>query len=127
VASHDWWIYILATACGGEVFYDTRPYVRYRQHSNNLIGMNSNLSSKFKRWRQVLKGDFKQWNDSNIKALEGASQYLTNENKKTLDIFSKARSNSGPAGIFYLIRSRVYRQRLTQNVALFIAGFLGKL
>ena len=127
VSSHDWWVYILVTACGGHVFYDTKPYVRYRQHNNNLIGMNSNLSSKFKRWGQVLRGDFRKWNDNNIKALENASQYLTNENKKTLDIFSNARCNSGPVGIFYLIKSRVYRQKFTQNVALYIAGFFGKL
>ena len=127
VASHDWWVYILVTACGGQVFYDTRPYVRYRQHSNNLMGMNSNLSAKFKRMTQVLKGDYKKWNDDNMKSLQKISPSLTKENKKTLDIFSKARRNPGPAAVFYLIKSHVYRQKLTESIALYIAGFLGKL
>ena len=127
VASQDWWVYILVTACGGQVFYDTRPYVRYRQHSNNLIGMNSNLSSKFKRWGQVLKGDFKRWNDNNVKVLKSASHYLTNENIKTLDMFCLAREHLGLNAILYLARSRVCRQKYIQNVALYVACFLGKL
>ena len=48
-------------------------------------------------------------------------------NKETMGNVSKARCNSGLAGIFYLIISGVYRQQCFQNVALYIAGFLGKL
>lgn len=35
---HDWWSYIVITACGGSVVIDPKPVVLYRQHKGNLIG-----------------------------------------------------------------------------------------
>lgn len=35
---HDWWSYIVVTACGGQVLIDPEPVVLYRQHKANLIG-----------------------------------------------------------------------------------------
>jgi glycosyltransferase involved in cell wall biosynthesis len=35
---HDWWSYIVITACGGVVVIDPKPVVLYRQHRENLIG-----------------------------------------------------------------------------------------
>jgi glycosyltransferase involved in cell wall biosynthesis len=35
---HDWWSYIVVSACGGAVVYDPRPSILYRLHKNNLIG-----------------------------------------------------------------------------------------
>jgi glycosyltransferase involved in cell wall biosynthesis len=34
---HDWWLYLLTTALG-EVIYDPRPSLKYRQHGANVIG-----------------------------------------------------------------------------------------
>jgi glycosyltransferase involved in cell wall biosynthesis len=34
---HDWWSYIVVSACGGRVIFDERPGVLYRLHKNNLI------------------------------------------------------------------------------------------
>jgi glycosyltransferase involved in cell wall biosynthesis len=35
---HDWWSYIVVSACGGQVIYDPEPVVLYRQHMKNMIG-----------------------------------------------------------------------------------------
>lgn len=35
---HDWWSYIIVSACGGAVIYDPEPTMLYRQHAKNLIG-----------------------------------------------------------------------------------------
>lgn len=35
---HDWWSYIVISACGGRVLIDPEPVVLYRQHKDNLIG-----------------------------------------------------------------------------------------
>jgi glycosyltransferase involved in cell wall biosynthesis len=37
-AVHDWWSYIVVSACGGLVLFDERPQVLYRLHESNLIG-----------------------------------------------------------------------------------------
>ena len=35
---HDWWSYIVVSACGGQILFDARPQVLYRLHKGNLIG-----------------------------------------------------------------------------------------
>jgi glycosyltransferase involved in cell wall biosynthesis len=35
---HDWWSYIVVSACGGTVIFDQEPQILYRLHANNLIG-----------------------------------------------------------------------------------------
>ncbi len=35
---HDWWSYIVVSACGGRVLFDLEPCILYRLHKNNLIG-----------------------------------------------------------------------------------------
>ncbi len=36
---HDWWSYIVVSACGGRIIFDERPALLYRLHKNNLIGV----------------------------------------------------------------------------------------
>lgn len=35
---HDWWCYIIVSACGGSCLYDENAVINYRQHSSNTIG-----------------------------------------------------------------------------------------
>ena len=37
-SNHDWWAYIVVSACGGNVVYDEVPSMLYRQHAKNMIG-----------------------------------------------------------------------------------------
>lgn len=37
VIMHDWWFYLTAS-CFGEVYYDEKSYILYRQHGNNTSG-----------------------------------------------------------------------------------------
>jgi glycosyltransferase involved in cell wall biosynthesis len=43
---HDWWCYIVVSACGGKIFFDAQPQVLYRLHKNNLIGRARPLSGR---------------------------------------------------------------------------------
>jgi hypothetical protein len=36
-AIHDWWSYIVVSACGGQVIFDETPQILYRLHGDNLI------------------------------------------------------------------------------------------
>jgi glycosyltransferase involved in cell wall biosynthesis len=49
---HDWWSYIVVSACGGTVMIDPQPVVLYRQHKGNLIG---SPPSTFARARAALR------------------------------------------------------------------------
>jgi glycosyltransferase involved in cell wall biosynthesis len=40
--SHDWWIYLVASAFGA-VVYDPEPRILYRQHAHNVFGISSSV------------------------------------------------------------------------------------
>lgn len=49
---HDWWMYILANACG-EVIYDSVPSVWYRQHNANVVGATDNFFKIYRlKWHR---------------------------------------------------------------------------
>ncbi|MED4447569.1 MAG: glycosyltransferase family 2 protein [Bacillota bacterium] len=46
---HDAWIYRVCMALDGNVVFDEKPHIDYRQHENNVIGGTSSISKKYKR------------------------------------------------------------------------------
>lgn len=48
IVVHDWWAYLVISAVGN-VIYDPRPVLLYRQHGRNSIGASA---SKWRQWRQ---------------------------------------------------------------------------
>lgn len=127
VVTHDWWAYMLVTGCGGQVFYDASPTLRYRQHENNLVGMNASWPARIKHIRMLWQGRFKQWNNSNIEAIKTMQHRLTPVNLRTLEQFSAARQMLLPARLFHLKRSGMYRQTLLGNLGLIAAAVFRKL
>lgn len=127
VVTHDWWAYMVVAGCGGQVFYDSAPTVRYRQHSGNLVGMNSSWGARFKRIRMMWQGRFRSWNDGNIEALQKLKNKLTPENRKILACFARARDMNLISRLIYLKRSGIYRQTLLGNLGLIIAAVFKKI
>jgi glycosyltransferase involved in cell wall biosynthesis len=125
VYAHDWLIYMLVSGVGGKVIYDKLPYIRYRQHNSNQIGMNSTLNNKMRRLSQLMSGEFSQWNKKNIMVLQNNYTLLNNENREVLDQFSNAAHDIGVKAIYNLFKSSAYRQRIPQNIALYLAAFFG--
>jgi glycosyltransferase involved in cell wall biosynthesis len=126
VVTHDWWVYMVVSGCGGQVHYDPYPSVRYRQHANNLVGMNTSWRARAKRLAMLFAGRFKDWNNQNIAALQGLNGKLSPENRQTLESFVAARSGGPLLRLFGLKRSGVHRQTWASNVALYVAALLGK-
>lgn len=127
VISHDWWTYMLITGCGGRVFYDSYPSLRYRQHDGNLVGMNSNWRARFKRMRMMWEGHFRNRNDRNIALLLQLQHKLTPENRETLERFANARQMSLIPRLIHLRRSGIYQQTLLGNLGLIVAAIFGKI
>lgn len=127
VYAHDWLIYMLVSGADGVTFYDERPYVRYRQHGKNQIGMNSKFIDKIKRFGQLLSGEFSNWNKRNIETLQKNCDLLTKENVRVLNTYGKASRSWGIVSLYNLAKSGVYRQRLHQSVALYLGAALGRL
>lgn len=126
VISHDWWAYMVVSGCGGRVFYDPDPKVRYRQHENNLVGDNSGWNATLVRLRMLFHGRFENWNDTNIAAIKNMQVHLTPENKAILDAFADARQGGLLKRLLGLKRSGVHRQTLVGNIGLIVATFIKK-
>ena len=123
---HDWWTYMLVTGMGGKVLFDQTPSVRYRQHPNNLWGMNTSLKSQWMRIKKLFGGRFANWNERHVAALGPMQDRLTLENQKIFKRFSKARKRSLVPRIVGLKQSGVYRQTMMNNVGFFLAALVGK-
>ena len=124
---HDWWTYMVVSGCGGRVFYDPIPSLRYRQHGGNLVGMNSSWAARSKRIRMIWNGRFRSWNDRNTQALQKMYERLTPESQKVLDRFALARKSWLIPRLIGLKRSGIHRQTLLGNLGLIAAALLKKM
>lgn len=127
VITHDWWVYLVVTGCGGSVFYDSNPSLMYRQHGSNLVGGDSGWRARFNRARRYWRGEFRRWTDANIEALSRVRSSLTEENRAILDLFSEARNQNRFSRIIGLRRSRIYRQTILGNIGLIAAAIFRKI
>lgn len=126
-ATHDWWTYMVVTGCGGKVFYDDAPSLRYRQHGANLMGLDTSGKARLERWRLLWHGRLRRWNEANLAALDRLRDSLTEENRKILEHFSRARTRVLPLSLVELWRSGVYRQSLLSNLSMIAALVFGKM
>ncbi len=44
---HDWWAYLVLTASGGKIIFDSSPVILYRQHDGNTIGAHGSRFFRF--------------------------------------------------------------------------------
>ena len=44
---HDWWAYLVLTASGGKIIFDSSPVILYRQHDGNTIGSHTSRFFRF--------------------------------------------------------------------------------
>jgi glycosyltransferase involved in cell wall biosynthesis len=127
VVSHDWWLYILITGIGGRVVYDQAPSLDYRQHEANLVGYNGGWRARISRTRMAIGGRFKEWNDTNMAAIEAAYSLLTSENQYLYRQFHGIKSRGRLRDCVMLLRSGVHRQTLVGNTGLLLAHLLNRL
>ena len=121
IIAHDWWTYLLTTACGGDVFFDSAPTLQYRQHANNLIGANHDLGAPLRSIQRLMAGRFRKWNSQNIAGLHKLQHQLPAKNQAVLQIFAKARDASFFARLQGIYQSGVYRQTVSGNLGLILA------
>ncbi|MEG0882396.1 MAG: glycosyltransferase family 2 protein, partial [Janthinobacterium sp.] len=127
IVSHDCWAYMVVSGCGGKIFYDTAPTIRYRQHEGNLVGTNLSWRARWSRGTRLWNGWFRSWNDRNIESLQRLYGDLTPENKRILDDFSAARQTWLLPRLYLLARCGVRRQSMAGNLALFVAATFNKI
>jgi glycosyltransferase involved in cell wall biosynthesis len=125
---HDWWLYILVTAAGGQVVFDQRSHILYRQHDASIIGAANTWSDRLARICMVLNGQFKTYTNHNLAALTQANHCLSPESIELLGRFVAARTENRVVERLRLLkRCGVHRQTTLGTYSLLLAGLLGKI
>lgn len=128
VQSHDWWTYLAATSCGGFVVYDPEPHIDYRQHEGNIVGENSSLTARILRVNMLLKGQFRDWLDRNLDALQRIEPQMTPQARAKVEAFRALRKKRSPlARLRELKRLGLYRQTPFGTISMNVAAFLNRL
>ncbi|WGZ93715.1 MAG: glycosyltransferase family 2 protein [Candidatus Thiothrix putei] len=128
--AHDWWLYLLVAGAGGNVFYDSRAYLRYRQHSTNLIGMETHWLTRMLRLqtvRAVWQGKFRNGNDGQLRSLMCNRGILAPRNQQLLDKFFRARSRWLLPRLLGFWQVGIYREPLWSHLGLIAAALLKKI
>lgn len=125
--SHDWWSYIVVSGAGGQILYDPTPHISYRQHNSNVSGKNRGWQARWRRVRQLTRGDFSDWLGQHLVALDSCRDLLTPE---ALEILKQVRI-AGQGNLHERLnafrRSGIHRQFPVEDVAIFLATVLGRL
>lgn len=125
--SHDWWLYQLTCGMNGNVFYDFKALVLYRQHPESMVGRNTGFAAGLKRLQMVFNGELRRYTDQNIESLERAEHFLGKHNKRQLHDFKSLRFSSFFGRFFRFLRLGIYRQTFWGQVALTLFVLTNKL
>lgn len=126
IVIHDWWLYQLLTGVGGTVIHDPRPGLLYRQHNRNVMGSPAGLRAKLARARMLMRGGYRDWNSTNIAALQGSAHRLTRRNRVTLRSFAQMRDQAVLPRMAWFAKSGIHRQSRIGQAALWVAMLLGR-
>lgn len=90
---HDSWVYQIALGTNARIYSDNDPYILYRQHTQNVVGVKINLLDKiqYRFLKLVNKDDKKNLQAQELK--EGYSNYLTKEDNEILDWYISYKHN----------------------------------
>lgn len=121
---HDWLCLILVFASDGYVFYDQNISVLYRQHDNNMLGGGGSVDSLIKRFKGIIGGKYKRWNDINMTTLLNNKELISNRNLSFLCKFQAARNTPYPFNLYKLFKLRIYSQTGLRNTVMWASILL---
>ncbi|WP_127594764.1 glycosyltransferase family 2 protein [Paenibacillus lautus] len=115
IIMHDWWFYLLVSGFGN-VIYDNRPSILYRQHESNVVGGSNSLFDKLKqKYRSYVKHKGRH-----LLVLQAREFYrvyghfLDDKKREQLELFIAPRQQLS-ARIYFLQRSILYRQSILEQ------------
>ncbi len=120
---HDWWFYIVAVAFG-TVIYDEKSYISYRQHGNNVIGLDNNRFGLLKRQLR----SFRKFMGTYTLQMQELNEtfVLQSENKQLIDLLIGTRT-SWKNRFKVLFDKRIFRQGKMDTILFKGMLFLGML
>lgn len=116
VMMHDWWMY-QAISGMGIIIFDDQSRILYRQHSNNVVGISTNIFSGMKKRMERLKKNkekrMERGQEKELLRIFGDE--LSKEKSEILYSFIH-RPEKFWARLQYALRIKVYRQKKMDNI-----------
>jgi glycosyltransferase involved in cell wall biosynthesis len=124
VPHHDWWIYLLIMASGGQALVDEAVVLKYRQHAENVMGFRASPRAILMRLESIMNGDLQDWIAANLRALRNTDLPFTQDAVEILETWSEQR----PVKMLRLLRDHgIHRQSPAETALIHLAAALGKL
>ncbi len=126
VPLHDWWIYLVLSGAGANLWHDPEPMVLYRQHGGNKIGGAPRGLRRGLRMLAALDGRYRRRIDANLSALLACADLLTPENRRLLWQFAALRAAPPARRLAGAFGLGLYRQGRAAQAALRVGLALGR-
>lgn len=119
IVMHDWWVYLVISATG-KVLFNNNADIKYRQHSSNVEGMMSGLQKILNKFIKLKRKDkYPRMSKQLTEFIECYSGQLNSQQISLVNDFKKSLLTPfGAKAIYYVITSKVYRQKLSDNCSL---------
>jgi glycosyltransferase involved in cell wall biosynthesis len=128
VVSHDWWLYILNELVGGQTFYDAESTIFYRQHSKSLVGANTGLIAKLRRFKMLLNGKYREYNTRHFEVFNKFNDIDgLRGNLELIDQFFMRRDMSLKNRLLIINEMGIYRQTFDTHIGLYLGLILKKI
>ena len=85
VTMHDYWVYLVALAIGAKVIFDQNSYVKYRQHSNNVVGGKRKIIKEYSHKLSMLIYKNNTRSKMAVELKKGYYDLMPEENKIIID------------------------------------------
>jgi glycosyltransferase involved in cell wall biosynthesis len=120
---HDWSAYLVATGCGGIVYFDNEASILYRQHTLNAVGAEDTLFGQLKKLKHFLCGSHRLRGDQHAQSIEDFSKYLHSQPKQQHALFSEARHASIFRRLLFIHQANLWHQDIRKQ-ALLLSGLV---
>lgn len=125
IIMHDWWLYA-SVAAFGEVIFDPRPFIRYRQHDRNSFGGSTSSLSK---WRKRLRRFFSKYSicEQAAEFLKCHNDEMNSQLRSDIEHFVASQRLPLLARIRYAQKFPFYRNSVVDQLVFRLICALGKL
>ncbi len=124
-AYHDWWLYGVVSGAGGQILYDPKPAMLYRQHDENQLGRNRGFAARYARIATIGRGQYRDWVTQNTEALMSAPDVLTAESRELAQAFMALRDRRGLPVLAGWRKLGVHRQSSAETAIMAAAAACG--
>lgn len=127
IVMHDWWFYLIMSVKGA-IIYDSDSFIKYRQHGHNVEGMQTPIKRIFSKFIKGRNNKYPRLVMQLKTFDELYTRYFSSEQQtkihSLITVLEKRRFFSF---VSLLIRGKIYRNTLSDNLSLLYSFITGRI